>query len=86
MKIKLFDEPYAYCLVVAKDGRSFFVQSDWDCPGIASAFGWIPCKCGHTDGTVNCEHRTATEMISEAIDYIQKHIGKSVEDPGYFSC
>jgi hypothetical protein len=24
----------------ADDGRSAFVQSDWDCPGVAQSFGW----------------------------------------------
>lgn len=61
-----------------------FVQSDWDFPGLASTFGWVACDCRETDGTVDCEHRTASEMISEAHDYLQDHDGDEVEDPGYF--
>lgn len=58
---------------------SLFIQSDWDYPGTASTFGFIPCECGFTDGTVDCAHKTATEMISAAYDYLVEHVGESVE-------
>ena len=60
------------------------VCTDWDYPGVASTFGWAPCDCGFTDGTVDCEHKTASEMIYEAGEYLDEHIGDVVEDPGYF--
>ena len=44
---------------------------DWDFPGLASTFGWTPCPCGTTDGTIDCEHRTAGEMIAEAHDFLR---------------
>lgn len=60
------------------------VQTDWDWPGLASSFGWIACKCGRTDGTVDCAHRKAGAMIADARDYLEAHDGESIEDPGYF--
>lgn len=60
------------------------LQTDWDYPGVASTFGWTPC-CQETDGTVDCPHKTATEMINEAYEYLLEHVGDEVEDPGYFS-
>ena len=71
-------------LIVNDDGQKMYVQTDYDYPGVARTFGWCPCKCGFTDGTVNCKHRTATDMIVEARNYLDDHIGDTVEDRGYF--
>jgi hypothetical protein len=60
------------------------IQTDTDFPGLASAFGWQSCPCGETDGTIDCLHRTADEMISEARAYLDSRIGKRIDDPGYF--
>jgi hypothetical protein len=68
------------------------VQTDWDYPGIASTFGWTPepdpggCTHDGTDGTVDCTTcgRTASEMIAEAQEFLDDHLGTVVEDPGYF--
>lgn len=66
------------------DDRTVYVQTDWDFPGLASTFGWVPCgECGATDGTVDCEHRTAGEMTSDAAAFLDNEPG-GVEDPGYF--
>ena len=66
---------------------TILVQTDWDFPGVAQAFGWTPCHCGGTDGTVDCRDcgRTAGEMITEADQYLFEHDGERVEDPGYFA-
>jgi len=75
---------------VFTDECSILIQTDWDYPGVASTFGWSPCRgcrqeCkGSTDGTVDCKKRTASYMISDAREYLDNHIGKVVEDPGYF--
>jgi hypothetical protein len=53
---------------------------DWDWPFVASYFGYVPCNCGFTDGTVDCEHKTATQMIGEARQFIQEHDGAIAED------
>lgn len=75
----------AFILVDNDTGDDQIVQTDWDFPGLASTFGWVPCrKCRATDGTVDCAHKTASQMISEAYDYLMAHLGKQVPDPGYF--
>lgn len=71
------------------DDRTVLVQTDWDFPGLAASFGFVPCDCGATDGTVDCLHKTATEMITEAIDYLDALCESAddrrfIEDPGYF--
>lgn len=70
--------------LVADTGREILVQSDWDFPGLASNFGWSTCRCGATDGTVDCAHRTAREMIADARDFLTAHVGDTANDPGYF--
>ena len=68
------------------ESQTLLIQTDWEWPGIASTFGWVPCfECGATDGTVDCPHRTASEMIAEAGEWIRDHIGERTEDPGYFA-
>jgi hypothetical protein len=76
----------AFILVDNDTGDEQIVQTDWEFPGLASTFGWVPCKkCRATDGTVDCKHKTASQMISEAYDYLMAHQGKQVPDPGYFN-
>lgn len=85
MNITLESGDCGMYLLVADDGEEILIQTDWDFPGIASSFGWCPCHCGATDGTVDCPHKTASAMISEAAEYLDDHIGDSVADPGYFN-
>jgi hypothetical protein len=70
------------------EGNTVLVQTDWDFPGLASSFGWKPCECGSTDGTVDCAHKTATEMITEAAEFLDNCVanGTVIPDPGYFLC
>lgn len=73
-----------FLLVDVNDGsRSVIIQTDWDYPGVASNFGFVACECGETDGTVDCPHHTARDMISRAYTYLCEHEGKTIEDPGY---
>ncbi len=82
-----FDRSYAPCgFLIVRDGCSHrddantvLVQSDWDFPGVASSCGFQPCECGATDGTVDCEHKTASEMISAAYDWLSEHDGESFD-------
>lgn len=83
MIITLHRGDYGTLLIRAEDGQEL-VQTDWDFPGIASTFGWQPCPCGRTDGTVDCPHRTASAMIAEAREYLKEHVGETADDPGYF--
>lgn len=81
-----FDKSYVPCgFLIVKDGRksvyddenTVLIQSDWDFPGVASSMGWIPCEnCERTDGTVDCEHKQKSQMMSEAYDFIWKKKGK----------
>jgi hypothetical protein len=74
----------AYVLSNDEDNRTILIQSDWDYPGVASTFGWIPCgQCRESDGTVACAHNTVSEMIASAAEYLDDGPGP-VEDPGYF--
>ena len=70
---------------IPPEDRGIPIQTDGDYPRIASTFGWIACECGETDGTVDCSHRTAGEMIGEAFEFLLDHEGETVRDPGYFS-
>lgn len=73
------DAPNFCFEVLGGDGSSEFIQTDWEYPSTASRFGFVPCECGQTDGTVDCEHKTATQMISAAYDYLVEHEGETVE-------
>jgi hypothetical protein len=84
MKITLESGEFGTYLLKAEDGQDVLIQTDYDFPGIASSFGWVSCKCGFTDGTVDCKHKTASEMIEDAGKYLDDHIGDTIEDPGYF--
>ena len=80
-----------FCFIVRKVSRikeereqSVLIQTDWEYPGTASTFGWsVGCDCS-TDGTVDCLHKTASEHMASAYEYLSDNIGKVVEDPGYF--
>lgn len=56
-----------------------FVQSDWDYAGLASRFGWTPCDCEATDGTVKCPHRTVSEMLADSFDFLSARDGDEFE-------
>ena len=90
MKIYLSNGQHGTFLVTAEDGRDILIQTDWDYPGVASTFGWSPCKgcrqnCkGATDGTVDCKKRKATDMICRAGAWLSDHDGAVADDPGYF--
>lgn len=61
------------------DEHTTLYDSDWDWPGLAGMLGYVPCTCGFTDGTVDCEHKTASQMIEEARDYLDDHLGEVFE-------
>jgi hypothetical protein len=80
-----FDSGYAPggFLIVADDASPYsddpsesnLIQSDWDWPSVATSMGCQACKCGGTDGTVECKKckRTVSDMMSEAYDFIEAH-------------
>jgi hypothetical protein len=81
------------------EADSVLVQVDWDYPSLAQTFGWDlkesqwrydaypQCQHSGTDGTVKCPdcRQTPSAFISDAREYLDNHLGKTVEDPGYFS-
>jgi hypothetical protein len=94
--MKLESNDFGTYLIVADNGDSRLIQSDWDFPGTARSFGWDMrdvqqegiAKCEHdeTDGTVTCPRcgLTATDFISAAGEWLDDNIGAEAEDPGYF--
>lgn len=84
MRITLQNGPFSTYRVATEEKRNILIQSDTDVAGVAQAFGWMPCHCGATDGTIDCQHRTDVQMIAEAKRYLDEHLGAAVEDPGYF--
>ena len=84
--IAVRDPDHAPCgWLVRENGRDRLVDSDWDFPGLARNWGFVPCECGATDGTVDCPHKKAGEMISAAWDFLEEHGTTPIEDPGYFT-
>ena len=68
------------------EANTILIQTDWDFPSIASCLGFTPCEeCGETDGTIDCSHHTAGEMIEAAQEWLDEHLEEEFEDPGYFS-
>ena len=76
---------WAYIIYDVDSEKTILVQSDWEFPSLARSMGWIPCPCGKTDGTVDCPHRKASEMIEDAQAWIDEHLGDVFPDPGYFA-
>ena len=72
-------------LLAADSGDVRLIQDDWNYPAVAASFGWSPCPCGKTDGTVDCPHRTTGQMIADAQQFLDDHIGDTIDDPGYFA-
>lgn len=74
----------APCAFVLRDwttGESVLIDSDCDYPSVAQCFGFVPCRrCDATDGTIDCEHATASAMISRAFDWLYRRDGR-----GYYS-
>jgi hypothetical protein len=56
-----------------------FVQNDFCLPSLASHLGFVPCECGATDGTVDCAHKKATDIMSAAFDYLAERDGKTFD-------
>jgi len=71
MKLKAGKFGWDYVLI-HDDGTEQYIQSDWDYPGVASLFGWVACECGCTDGTIDCKHKTASDMMQSAQNYLDE--------------
>ena len=72
MKVQLLDGPWFTFILQAETGATRLVQHDGDFPGVARTFGWA----GKHDGSA--------EKIWDAYEFLERKIGESVDDPGYF--
>lgn len=77
-----FNSTNAPCgfLIVPKGGNAqnrntVLIQSDGDFLGVASRMGFVTCECGRTDGSVDCLHQKASDMISAAIEFLHEREG-----------
>ena len=62
--------------------RDYRIVEKWEhYAGAAMLFGWVPCPCGKTNGTFDCDHRTVDEMAEEARDFLMEHVGEEIEAP-----
>jgi hypothetical protein len=97
MRVRLEKEPVGMYTVtgVHRNGRpvrregelacSLAVQTDLDQVGLARSLGFVPCRtCWHTDGTVPCEHYTVYQMIERVQAWLDRRVGRTFPDPGYF--
>lgn len=85
IRLEKGDFGFTYLIVDEDSGRDILVQSDYYYPSIARDFGWSH-EHGETDGTIDCPvcGKSVHEMINEAQEYLDEHIGDTTEDPGYF--
>jgi len=63
--------------LTSKNG-TFTAHSDRDIPMLADMLrARIVCHCGTTDGSIDCEHRTVSEMIESAYDFLYERVGQT---------
>lgn len=74
-----------YTVTDTDTGKSIYYQSDWDYPRLVADFGGcVTCECGETDGTVDCPHTTASDMITAADNWLFDNDGLEVNGVGTF--
>ncbi len=66
--------------ILAEDGRSILVQTDWDYPSAAGLFGW---SLRNVQRSPECGV-TAGEFIAAAGEWLRDNGGVTADDPGYF--
>ncbi len=72
MIVTLESHPFGCYIVRGDSGESCFLQSADDMPRLAEAFGWFPSQT-----------RDYGEMVSDARDFLDEHVGSRAIDPGY---
>ena len=69
-----------YRVFIATDGKTheYTTEADYDLPRLAELLGasHVICPCKATDGSIDCEHRTAAEMIAAAGRWIWDTAGE----------
>lgn len=71
MKITLEPGPCWTFLLRAETGITRLVQHDADFPDVARTFGWRG-------------NGKSPAAVWDAYEFIEQHLGASVDDPGYF--
>lgn len=72
MTITLEFGPYFTFIIRNQAGRTRLVQHDTDFPGVAATFGWSRPR------------PKTPEAIWDAYEFLEQHVGVTVDDPGYF--
>lgn len=72
MTITLEQGPWFTFVLRSDTGETRLVQHDGDFPGVAKTFGWT----GYQDDT--------PEAVWQAYDFLDRSVGETVDDPGYF--
>ena len=67
-----------FFILTNEEGHEYPIHTDYDYPRLAEDLGMVGavCGCGLTDGTTDCEHRTATDMIEGAACWLSDRDGE----------
>lgn len=87
MKLTLQGPDDEGCFFLADDqGRDWRLVARYKDHAFGAAlFGWEACEECETDGTADCPHRTAKEMLAEAREVLLDHIGDDIEAPAHIA-
>lgn len=72
----------AYEVTDLATGKTVIVSLDYDFPSLAENFGWYPRSKELRLQIENGE--TTMDLINAATEWLDEHIGKKADDPGYF--
>ncbi len=72
MTITIQPGPYWTFKIRAEKGANRLVQRDTDFARVAQSFGWA----GKDDAS--------PKSVWDAYEFLEEHLGKTVDDPGYF--
>ena len=83
VKIQNFDKT-GTVTVQRCDGKYHTVNMEGWC-SVARYYGWKSCEeCDTTDGSVDCLHFSAEEMLVSAGKFLSEHVGEETDDPGWW--
>ena len=57
-------------ILLSNEGSRIRISAPAELCELASILGWVACDCGMTDGSDDCEHRTADAMLQEAVLFL----------------
>ena len=72
----------AYEITDLETNKTIIVSHDGDFPSLAQSFGWYPRSKKLREQVDNGE--ITMDLINAAVEWLDDHIGKKAEDPGYF--